>query len=241
MVKKDIKKTGRRPANRAKTFVISLGGSLIVPPGGIDVKFLQKFRKLILEMIGRGFRFLIITGGGETAREYMRSAGKIGKIKTIDNDWIGIEATQINAALLRAIFSSAAHPEVIIDPRAPEIKGKLIIGAGYRPGNSSDYVAVKLAEKYGFKKLVNLSNIDYVYDKDPRQFKDAVKKEKISWPDFQKIVGRKWTPGLNAPFDPIAAKLAGRLKMEVAILNGRNLDNLRAYFSGRKFEGTIIK
>jgi uridylate kinase len=241
MNKKNIRKTGRQKSGSSKTFVISLGGSLIAPPGGIDVEFLRGFRKLILEMIGKGFRFLIITGGGMTAREYMRAAGKIAKIKTIDADWIGIEATQINAALLKAIFAPAAHPEVIIDPRAPKINGKLIIGAGYQPGNSSDYVAVMLARRYGFEKIANLSNVDYVYDKDPRKFKDAEKKEKISWPDFQKIVGRKWTPGLNAPFDPIAAKLAGRLKLEVAILNGRNLSNLRDYLSGRKFKGTVIK
>jgi uridylate kinase len=169
-----------------KTFVISLGGSLIVPPGGIDVNFLKKFRILILGMIKKGCRFVIITGGGRTAREYMQAARQVAKVKTIDNDWIGIEATQINAALLKAVFGPIAHSKVIIDPKAKKVSQALVIGAGYKPGNSSDFMAVKLARKYGFKSIVNLSNIDYVYDKDPRKFQDAQRKERMSWPEFQK-------------------------------------------------------
>jgi uridylate kinase len=241
MDKKNSRRSAARKIKDSKTFVISLGGSLIAPPGGIDIGFLKKFRRLILKMIGRGFDFVIIAGGGTTAREYMRAAAEIAPVKTIDQDWIGIEATQINAALLKAIFTPAAYPEVIVYPCAAAVRAKLIIGAGYQPGNSSDYVAVKLAARYGIGRIVNLSNIDYVCDRDPRKFKNAARKEKLSWPEFQKIVGRKWTPGLNAPFDPVAAALAGRLKLEVAVLNGRNLDNLHSYLAGRKFKGTIIK
>jgi uridylate kinase len=122
-----------------------------------------------------------------------------------------------------------------------KIKEKIIIGAGYQPGRSSDYAAAVLAKTYGAHKVVNLSNIDYVCDKDPRKFPDAKKISALSWADFQKIVGLEWMPGKNAPFDPIAAQLGRRLKLQVAILNGHRLHNLKKYFNGQKFIGTVIK
>jgi uridylate kinase len=100
---------------------------------------------------------------------------------------------------------------------------------------------VLLAKNFGVKKIVNLTNIDYVYDKDPRKFKDAKKIEKISWKDFRKIVGDKWDPGLNVPFDPVASKDAEKLKLEVAIINGKSLDNFERYLNNEKFIGTVIK
>ena len=45
---------------------------------------------------------------------------------------------------------------------------------------------------------------------------------------------------MNAPFDPIASKMAEEEKMEVAIMNGRNLKNLEDYLEGKRFKGTSI-
>ena len=89
--------------------------------------------------------------------------------------------------------------------------------------------------------IVSTYNIDYVYTKDPRKFPSAKKIEKISWKDFRKIVGDKWDPGMNAPFDPIASKIAEEENIEVSIMNGRDLINLGNYIDGKKFKGTVIK
>jgi uridylate kinase len=91
------------------------------------------------------------------------------------------------------------------------------------------------------KNVVNLSNIDYVYNKDPKKFKNAKKIKEISWADFRKIVGDKWDPGLNVPFDPIASKIAQEAQMEVVIMNGKKLKNLENYLEGKKFTGTVIR
>jgi uridylate kinase len=88
---------------------------------------------------------------------------------------------------------------------------------------------------------VNLSNIRYVCDKDPKYHKDAKPIKDISWKDFRKIVGDKWDPGANLPFDPVAAKEAQRLGLEVAIMDGRDLKNLDDYLSGKPFKGTTIR
>ncbi len=226
---------------KQKVFVISLGGSIVVPKNGIDINFLKKFRKFILDKVKLGYEFIIIVGGGTTNREYIEAANKIAQIKAEDNDWTGIAATRLNARLLKSIFGLTAHSEIIIDPtKKVGSKNKIIIGAGYKPGWSSDYDAVLIAKNHNIKTVINLSNIDYVYDKDPKKYKNAKKLERINWSDFRKIVGNKWTPRLNSPFDPIASKLTAKNNMEVVIMNGKKLDNLDKYFKGKKFKGTII-
>ncbi|MDO9399641.1 MAG: UMP kinase [bacterium] len=224
-----------------KIYIISLGGSLIAPEEGVDWQFLKKFRQLILQLIKQGDKFYLIAGGGRTARNYVAAASKVVKITSEDLDWLGIHATRLNAHLLRTIFRGQAHPQIIKSPTFHIFsKESIVVASGWKPGWSTDYVATILAQEYDIKTIINLSNIDYVYDKDPRKFSDAKKLEKISWPDFRKIVGSKWDPGLNAPFDPIASQKSEKLGLEVVIMNGKNIDNLKNYFNNKKFKGTII-
>lgn len=224
-----------------ETIVISVGGSLIVP-GDIDVRFLKRFKQLIEKEIGNGERFVIIAGGGRTARNYQHAADSVGSLTREDVDWLGIHATRLNAHLLRAIFYKHAHPVIVKDPtRKITAKRDVIIAAGWKPGWSTDYDAVLIAKNLGAKKVVNLSNIDYVYTKDPKKFKDAAPIKEISWRDFRAMLPKKWDPGLSAPFDPIASKKAEALGLEVTIMNGNKLGELAKYLSGKKFVGTIIK
>jgi uridylate kinase len=227
-----------------KTIIISLGGSLIVPEE-IDWKFVKSFKELIEQQISNGFKFIIITGGGKTARKYINAAAKVDDITADDKDWLGIHATRMNAHFIRTIFRSHAHPRINTNPHDLEdfynFKEDILVAAGWRPGFSTDFDAVLLAKYLDIKTLINLSNIDYVCDKDPRKFPDCKKIENISWADFRKMVGDKWDPGMNAPFDPIASKEAQEIGLEVAILNGNNIANLKKYLEGEKAKGTIIK
>lgn len=228
-------------------YIISLGGSIVVPKEGIDWKFLKSFRKLIVGEIKKGKKFVVIIGGGSVAREYQKAASKIVKLTNDDRDWLGIHATRMNAHLIKTIFWEYAHPRINKNPNTKEDLKKhfargegIMVAGGWRPGWSTDYVATILAGRLDAKTIINLSNIDYVCDKDPRKFKDAKKLKKTDWKNFRKIVGDKWDPGLNAPFDPVASKNAERLGLEVLIMNGRNLKNLKNYFAGKKFKGTIV-
>jgi uridylate kinase len=233
--------------NNKNVIVISLGGSLIVPRH-IDWRFLKNFRELIVNQIKKGKKFVIITGGGYAAREYQQAASKVTKLTRDDQDWLGIHATRMNAHLIKTIFRQFAHPRINKNPETKEPiekefskHDKIIIAAGWRPGWSTDYVSTILAKRLGAKTIINLSNIKYVCDKDPNKFKDAKIIKNITWKDFRKIVGNRWDPGLNAPFDPVASKLAEEQNLEVYIVNGKNLKNLKNCLDGKKFQGTVIK
>ncbi len=227
--------------NKQKIVVISLGGSIIAPPDGIDVKFLQDFKKLLGGLVKKGFRFIVVCGGGSTARKYQTAAKAVGKLDPEDVDWIGIHATRLNGHLIRSVFRGLAHPVMIKDPtRKFRWTSPVLVGAGWKPGWSTDYDAVKLAENFGADLVINLSNISYVYDRDPKE-KGAKKIESMTWPELQKIVGTKWEPGANTPFDPIATKVARKSGLRLAFVKGTELMEVKKAILGEKFEGTVVR
>jgi uridylate kinase len=203
---------------------------------------LKKFIKLICNYIDNGYRFIIITGGGKLIRKYNQSVRQIVKPKEEELDWLGIMATRINAELVRICFANKAYEKILLDPEIlPKTKKPIIIGGGFKPGNSSDLAAVRVAKSIKAKKIINLSNIDYVYDKDPHKYKNAWKITKSSWSDFLSILPKKWQPGINAPFDPVAAREAKDLGLEVVIMNGQKINNLGNYLDNKNFIGSVIK
>lgn len=232
-------------SNYKDKIIISVGGSLVVPNGGIDTIFLSKFNSFVRKQLAKNpnRQFFLVIGGGTTARHY-RDAGRtvLGHELTVDDlDWIGIHATKLNAHLVRTIFRDIAHPYILKHYEIiRKVTEPIVVAAGWKPGWSTDYDAVLLCEDYGAKTIVNLSNIDKVYNKDPRKFSDAKSFDKISWEAFRKIVGDEWIPGINAPFDPVAAKKAQDLGLKVVVMDGSNLENVENYFDHKKFVGTVI-
>ncbi|MDP3941833.1 MAG: UMP kinase [bacterium] len=225
--------------------VISVGGSLIVPNGGIDTDFLKKFNLFLRNQLAKhkNRQFFLVVGGGATARHY-RDAGRevIGhELSRDDLDYLGIHATKLNAHLVRTIFRDVAHPYIIKHYEIiRKVTEPVVVAAGWKPGWSTDYCAVLLCEDYDIRRVINLSNIDQVYDEDPKKNSDATPHEKLSWDEFRKIVGDEWIPGMNAPFDPVAAKKAEALSVTAVVLNGDNMDNLEKCINNEQFVGTTI-
>lgn len=223
-----------------ETIIISLGGSLIIPDE-IDVSFLKDFKELIISQIKLGKKFVIVTGGGKICRKYNRAAEEISKISNTDLDWLGIYSTRFNAEFVKVLFGELAEKEIILDPTLPiELDKSIVVSGGWKPGWSTDYVAVMLGRHLNAQKIINLSNTDYVYDSDPKTNSKAKKIEKISWKEYRELIPKEWNPGLNSPFDPIASQMAEENDLEVIIMNGKPIDNLANYLNGKDFLGTTI-
>lgn len=221
-----------------ETIIISLGGSLVAP-GEIDIGFLKNFKHALLKYLEQN-RFFILVGGGKVARNYQKALLEFGA-KNTDRDWIGINVTKLNAEIIKQMFVGNCYPKIVTDPNVKVKTTKnIIVGAGWKPGWSTDYDAVLMAKNNNVKTIINLTNIDYVYDKNPSEFADAKPLEKVDWKSFERIVGDKWTPGLSMPFDPRASKLASRLKLKVIMINGKNLERLEDFLNNKPFIGTII-
>jgi uridylate kinase len=180
---------------------------------------------------------------GKTARRYMDAAQAVTDLTSDDIDWLGIHATRLNGHLMRTVFHDYAHPVVITNP--DEIldiprEAPLIIAAGYRPGASTDLRAIQIAKRRGATKVINLSNVDFVYTEDPRKNPNATPIKEITWSEFRTLIPETWDPGLSTPFDPVAAHEAEAAKLEVAIINGTRLEEIAQYLQGMPFIGTRI-
>jgi uridylate kinase len=85
-----------------------------------------------------------------------------------------------------------------------------------------------------------LGKPDYVYTSNPDKNKFAKPIKKMNWKDYFKLIPKKWTPGMHAPIDPIAAKLAKKEKLPVIIASGKNFKNLKNILNNKNFKGTLI-
>ncbi len=228
-----------------ENIIISLGGSLVAPQE-IDTAFLKAFRKTVLKYLDanpstalRARRFFMFVGGGKICRAYQGAMLEFGADNK-ERDLIGIDVSRLNARVVLQAFDRVAFDKVITDPtKKVNTRRDVAIFAGWKPGWSTDYCSVMLAKNMGIKTIINLTNIDYVYDKDPKK-PGAKPLKEISWKDFRKIVGDKWTPGLSMPFDPRASKMAEILKIKVIMVNGKHLDRLDNFLNNKPFVGTII-
>ena len=228
-----------------ENIIISLGGSLVAPTE-IDTTFLKAFKKVVKKYLNpsaplRARRFFIFVGGGKICRNYQKTLLEFGADNN-DRDLIGIDVSRLNAKVVKQLFGELAFSEVIINPSKRIITKKdIVVAAGWKPGWSTDYCSVVFAKNMGIKTIVNLTNIDYVYNKNPLKYPSAKSFKEISWQEFRKIVPNKWSPGLSIPFDPRASREAEILKIKVAIINGKHLDRLENFLLNKPFIGTIIQ
>lgn len=217
--------------------VISLGGSIIVPKE-VDYKFLKSFKNTILSIKKR--KIVICTGGGFIAREYMLALRK-ENLTEYRQDLIGIEATRLNAKLVASFLQKCSQEIPLTLERVEELlkTNNIVVCGGLSAGQTSDGTTATIANYLGAKEMINITNVDGLYDKDPRKNKNAKFIPIISHKDFMKIMSKvKRQPGQHFVLDELAARIAMKANINVIILKGMN--NLKNSINGMKFKGTLI-
>jgi uridylate kinase len=238
--------------------IFSIGGSIICPGQTAelyDYSYIDELVSFIGEQLvnNPSKLFFLVTGGGALAR-LLQGAGRERKrpLTDLQKDWLGIHATRANAQVLKTEFEALSedfiHPHIIkhYEDIIRKIKPneQVVCAAGWKPGRSTDYCAVQLCEDYQAETVINLTNIPQVYTADPKKDPSAKPLEKLSWSDYRnKIVGMetKWSPGLNTPFDPVAAEFGQKLGVKVVVLDGHDFNNLSNYMDNKPFIGTVIE
>ncbi len=189
--------------------VLSIGGSMIVPDGKPDIGFLKQMAKLINES---KHEFGILCGGGSVARECANAARAVGAGE-YEADNIAIMSTKQNAYLLMiALLGEGIDVERKVFDSFNEAKRserKVVVMGGTIPGITTDADAVLLGEAIGAKRLVNISNVDAIYDSDPKKNLKARKFSKITYEQLIALAvsSDKRMAGTNFVFDMLACKL----------------------------------
>ncbi|MDO8517366.1 MAG: UMP kinase [Nanoarchaeota archaeon] len=222
-----------------KVWVISLGGSRIVP-NEVDYNFLKEFKEMIERHKSK--KFVVVTGGGSTARRYIKSLQKLGQ-KTKNQSLIGIYVTKLNASLMTKIIGKEAN-ETIPD-NMHEVKNLLrknqIVFCGalrYKEKNTSDGTAANLAA-YLKTSFINLTNVRGIFDKNPKTNKNAKFIKYISWKNFYETANKmKFKAGQHYVLDQNASKIIMEHKIPTYITG--SLNDIENIISGKKFKGSLI-
>ncbi len=217
--------------------VISLGGS-IVAGREIDVKYIQEFRQFLREE-SRQRKIFVVVGGGATARKYIAAGKELG-LDQFTLDEIGVLATRLNAHLLLGGYSYPMVAKSVEEACAASSSYNVVVMGGTEPGHTTDAVSLLLAEKLGEKRVINMTSVGGIYDKDPRKYKDARLIRRMSYQDAKNMfMKEKMNAGLNIPFDLLSLKIAERSGIEIVIV-GREIATVKEVINGGNYQGTVI-
>jgi uridylate kinase len=226
--------------------VIKLGGSIIYYSDKIDFNYLKRFKSFLEKELIKNKRrkFIIVVGGGFLARFLQDIAQKINK-NTTDKvkDELGIYATKINAEIIKNLFDRKVVNPKIIDNKQKliNLNYKITILSGWTPGNSTDYIAAQATHLLNLKEYIIATKTDFVYNKNPEKYKNAVPLQQISWKEYlTEIAPPVWKPGSKFPIDVEAAKFSQKNKLKAFVINGKNLKNFSNLLNDKNFKGTFV-
>lgn len=230
------------------THVVALGGSLLRPEEAEKRRqWLGQLRQLVVHLEGNGRKLGIVVGGGLPAREGIDLAKNIISDSYM-LDEIGIAATRLNATVLQQIFLDIGSDVSTIIPNTTEeasnllAKHSIVVMGGTKPGHTTDAVAIALARDCGARNCIIATNVDYVYDKDPRRHEDAKPMFDITIDQLAEITGTEpLQPGQSAVVDPVAVGWAKSASIDIAVLDGRDISLLDNALDGKEFNGTLVR
>jgi uridylate kinase len=223
--------------------VLKLGGSLLYKKdGGIIVDRVKNYASVIKSLVEEGHSFVVVVGGGKPAREFIDAARSLGASEA-QCDWLGIKMARHNAELLCAALGNLAYPIIVETLDELEVAvtlGRVVLMGGLIPGQSTNAVAAVAAETIRAETLFNATNVDGVYDRDPKK-SGATRLETVTIDQLRKILeGAGTKAGEYKLFDPVAIRVVERSRIPTIIFNGSDPQNLIRVFRGEKIGSRIV-
>lgn len=227
---------------------ISLGGSLLTgkntdPNITINPKTYQKYAETIRTLHNQDHTQMIVCGGGKPARYFINQAKQLDATPDIQDN-LGIKSTHINALLFMAALGPIADQSRIYQ-RGSDLRhappNKVLVGGGYKPGSSTDYRAVIFAKYMQADLIINATDIDGVYTKNPKKHADAEKLPTLTCTTLEEIIKQntRQAPGEYGLFDLKAVRLAKKLDIPIIIIDGTDSEEIVRAVKGTHNGSTI--
>jgi uridylate kinase len=195
--------------------VISLGGSIFT-------QVLDDLDRLVneLEQVHEEVETLVVVVGAGSLKSHIHAASQ--EASQAELDLVGIQATRLNAATLKTYFDDA-HPTIPTSLQelveAVEYSDMIVMG-GTEPGHSTDAVAALAGELIDADMMVNVTDVDGIYDRDPAE-DGATKLDEISYAELLDMVAQKEvSAGSYALMDLTACKILDRSKIRTVVVDG---------------------
>jgi uridylate kinase len=220
--------------------VVSVGGSVLIP-GKDDATYIRQLADMLID-VSKKVSLVIICGGGKISRYYVETGRQLGG--SVDHlDMMGIGATRLNAELLRIALGGLSYngvPRTVNDAVSAFEGGKIVVMGGTEPGHTTDAVAAMVAGGIGSRRIVNATAVDAVYSDDPKKDPDAKRFSNLTIKELSGIVYAEHDAGRSSVFDPLGVKLAMRDHIDIMIVDGRDIDELKNAILGKRIKGTTV-
>ena len=221
-----------------KRIVIKLSGSVFAMD---NTKVLKDYASFLVK-ICKICQPVVVAGGGKIARHYISHARTSGADEsTLDE--LGIEVSRLNAKLLIYALKNKAYPHP--PTNLQEVKhavdsGLIVISGGLHPGQSTNATAALIAEKVHASEFLNTTDVDGIYDSDPRKNKKAKKFKRIELKNLRKLlVHEESIAGGYDLMDIVALKVIERSKIKTRILKS-DIKNIEKAIKGNSIGTEII-
>jgi uridylate kinase len=220
--------------------VVSIGGSILIPGNG-DSAFIKELAAMI-EGLSEDVQMVIVCGGGRTARYYADTGRALGGTD-YQLDVLGIGATRLNAQLLSLALGSMPEtvPETAEDAARLSSPGRIVVMGGTVPGHTTDAVAMMVARELGAERVVNATSVDAVYSEDPKKNPCARRFECMTIEELGEVVYKDHRASECCVFDPLGVRIAREGRIDICMVDGRDLPELRNAILGRPIRGTYVR
>jgi uridylate kinase len=182
-----------------KRLLLKLSGEALMGnrPAGIDVGVVDRLARDIHDAVANGCQIAVVVGGGNIFRGF---AGAANGMDRATADYMGMLATVMNALALQSALENAKTParvlsaipmptvcESYIRPKALHHieQGRVVIfaaGTG-NPFFTTDTAATLRAIEMGCDAVAKATQVDGVYDADPRKVPTAKRFDRLSYSD----------------------------------------------------------
>jgi uridylate kinase len=211
-------------------FILKIGGSLLFSADQkLDLHQFQEYAQIIRQLRQEGHNLVLVVGGGAFAKKLVEKGKRLGANRDA-LDQLGIAATWVCAQLMIAALEDIAHSTPIMtEEQLTQLIGvdELLVLGGLHPRQSTNAVAARVAELVEAKTLVNVTDVDGVYERDPKQSPDSKLISEMTISELRKIVSPLTNePGAYPLFDQRALDIIERGKVELWFVNGKPAQNI---------------
>ena len=205
-------------SKQKKILVIKLSGSVF--NFKTTSKSLKEYAQLLLDIQAK-VQPVVVSGGGIIARHYVNLARSLGSDES-SLDEMGIEISRLNAMLLSAALGDSVYP--VIPSNLEEISiacqsGKIVVSGGLHPGQSTNATAALICEKIKAERFLNATDVDGIYDSDPKKRPKAKLFKEISIKKCLQLLNTESTQAGNYDLlDIVAIKVIERSKISTWVI-----------------------
>lgn len=235
------------PKARYNRVMIKLSGEAFAGENdfGIDPDVVHRLAEEIKDCVGLGVECGIVVGAGNFIRARSTT---LHDIERTTADYMGMLAGVLNCLALQAALESigvqtrvqsaieikeVAEPYIRRRAMRHLEKGRVVVfaaGTG-NPYFTTDTAAALRAAEIGAEALLKATNVDGVYDRDPKQDAAAKKLEKLDYLDALRL-------GLRV-MDATAISLSMDTKIPVIVFDLRTPGNIKRVLLGEDIGSTI--